>query len=96
MDAAFASAEATHTISGTLRPGGQEHFYLEPQTCFVVPHVCACWANISNTQVCALWLLAEYQFHMYLGNNAFTPRTGTNTLYRHVSAVACSHRSSAQ
>lgn len=34
-DAAFKTAE--HVLEGEVRMGGQEHFYLETQTCVVVP-----------------------------------------------------------
>jgi len=33
-----ALAKADHVIEGTFKLGGQEHFYLEPQNCCVIPH----------------------------------------------------------
>lgn len=35
--AAFASEETVHIFEGVTRMGAQEHFYLEPQGCLVVP-----------------------------------------------------------
>jgi len=36
-DAGAAVANATHSVAGAMRIGGQEHFYLEGQVSFVVP-----------------------------------------------------------
>lgn len=35
MEGALASAE--HTVEGTSRVGGQDHFYLETQACIAIP-----------------------------------------------------------
>jgi len=35
VDRAF--NESDHSISGTLRTGGQDHFYLETQCCIAIP-----------------------------------------------------------
>ncbi|KAF8057662.1 XDH1 [Scenedesmus sp. PABB004] len=35
LDAGFAAAD--HVLEGTIRLGGQEHFYLEPNACVVLP-----------------------------------------------------------
>ena len=35
VDKAFTTSE--HTLEGTTRMGGQEHFYLETQACIVIP-----------------------------------------------------------
>ena len=37
VEEAFASAECERTVEGEARLGGQEHFYLEPNCCVVIP-----------------------------------------------------------
>ncbi len=49
-DAAAALAKAPHTLSGTLEVGGQEHFYLEGQVAYAVPHEQNQWQIFSSTQ----------------------------------------------
>jgi xanthine dehydrogenase large subunit len=49
-DAAAALARAPHTLSGTLEVGGQEHFYLEGQVAYAVPHEQNQWQIFSSTQ----------------------------------------------
>ncbi|MDO9403034.1 MAG: xanthine dehydrogenase molybdopterin binding subunit [Polaromonas sp.] len=49
-DAAAALKAATHTLSGTLEVGGQEHFYLEGQIAYVVPQEQNQWLVYSSTQ----------------------------------------------
>jgi xanthine dehydrogenase large subunit len=49
-DAAAALARAPHTLSGTLEVGGQEHFYLEGQVAYAVPHEQNQWQVFSSTQ----------------------------------------------
>jgi len=49
-DAAQALATATHTLSGTLEVGGQEHFYLEGQIAYVLPQEQNQWLVYSSTQ----------------------------------------------
>jgi xanthine dehydrogenase large subunit len=41
---------ATHTLHGTLEVGGQEHFYLEGQVAYAVPHAQGQWSVYSSTQ----------------------------------------------
>ena len=43
-------AQATHTLRGTLEVGGQEHFYLEGQVAYAVPHAQGQWSVYSSTQ----------------------------------------------
>ncbi len=49
-DATAALAMAPHTLSGTLEVGGQEHFYLEGQVAYAVPHEQNQWQIFSSTQ----------------------------------------------
>jgi xanthine dehydrogenase large subunit len=49
-DAAAAMQKATHTLSGTLEVGGQEHFYLEGQIAYVLPMEQNQWTVYSSTQ----------------------------------------------
>ena len=49
-DATAALARAPHTLSGTLEVGGQEHFYLEGQVAYAVPHEQNQWQVFSSTQ----------------------------------------------
>jgi xanthine dehydrogenase large subunit len=49
-DAAAALKTATHSISGTLEVGGQEHFYLEGQIAYVIPMEQNQWTVYSSTQ----------------------------------------------
>jgi xanthine dehydrogenase large subunit len=49
-DAAIALSRATHTLSGTLEVGGQEHFYLEGQVAYVLPQEQNQWLVYSSTQ----------------------------------------------
>ena len=49
-DAAAALARAPYTLSGTLEVGGQEHFYLEGQVAYAVPHEQNQWQIFSSTQ----------------------------------------------
>ena len=49
-DAAAALARAPHTLTGTLEVGGQEHFYLEGQVAYAVPHEQNQWQIFSSTQ----------------------------------------------
>lgn len=41
---------ATHTLSGSLEVGGQEHFYLEGQVAYAVPQAQGQWLIHSSTQ----------------------------------------------
>ena len=49
-DAPAALARAPHTLTGTLEVGGQEHFYLEGQVAYAVPHEQNQWQIFSSTQ----------------------------------------------
>ncbi|MDO9384975.1 MAG: xanthine dehydrogenase molybdopterin binding subunit [Hyphomicrobiaceae bacterium] len=49
-DAAKALKSATHTLSGQLEVGGQEHFYLEGQVAYVLPQEQGQWLVYSSTQ----------------------------------------------
>jgi xanthine dehydrogenase large subunit len=49
-DAASALKNAAHTLHGELEVGGQEHFYLEGQIAYVVPHEQNQWLVYSSTQ----------------------------------------------
>ncbi|RFO97688.1 xanthine dehydrogenase molybdopterin binding subunit [Rhodoferax lacus] len=49
-DAQAALKTATHTLSGTLEVGGQEHFYLEGQIAYVIPMEQNQWTVYSSTQ----------------------------------------------
>ena len=49
-DAATAMQSASHTLSGTLEVGGQEHFYLEGQIAYVLPMEQNQWTVYSSTQ----------------------------------------------
>ena len=49
-DADAALATSTHTLSGTLEVGGQEHFYLEGQVAYVLPQEQNQWVVHSSTQ----------------------------------------------
>ncbi len=49
-DAAAAIAFATHSLSGELEVGGQEHFYLEGQIAYVLPQEQNQWLVYSSTQ----------------------------------------------
>ena len=49
-DAAAAMLRASHTLSGTLEVGGQEHFYLEGQIAYVLPMEQNQWTVYSSTQ----------------------------------------------
>ncbi|NIC40069.1 xanthine dehydrogenase molybdopterin binding subunit, partial [Aquabacterium sp. A08] len=49
-DAASALAQAPHTLSGAFEVGGQEHFYLEGQIAYAVPHEQQQWVIHSSTQ----------------------------------------------
>ena len=49
-DAAAAMQGATHTLSGTLEVGGQEHFYLEGQIAYAIPMEQNQWTVYSSTQ----------------------------------------------
>jgi xanthine dehydrogenase large subunit len=49
-DAAAALQTAPHTLSGSFEVGGQEHFYLEGQIAYAVPHEQAQWVIHSSTQ----------------------------------------------
>ncbi len=49
-DAAAALQRAPHTLTGTLEVGGQEHFYLEGQVAYAVPHEQNQWQIFSSTQ----------------------------------------------
>ena len=49
-DAAGALARATHTLSGSLQVGGQEHFYLEGQIAYALPLEQDQWWIHSSTQ----------------------------------------------
>ena len=49
-DAAGALKRAPHTLSGAFEVGGQEHFYLEGQIAYVVPHEQQQWVVYSSTQ----------------------------------------------
>ena len=49
-DAAAAMRSASHTLSGTLEVGGQEHFYLEGQIAYVLPMEQNQWTVYSSTQ----------------------------------------------
>ena len=43
-------ASAAHVLKGTLEVGGQEHFYLEGQVAYAVPHAQGQWSVYSSTQ----------------------------------------------
>ncbi|KXZ53315.1 hypothetical protein GPECTOR_7g1209 [Gonium pectorale] len=43
-------AQCDHVISGTYKVGGQEHFYLEPNNCVVIPHENDEFTLYSSTQ----------------------------------------------
>ncbi len=49
-DASAALNGATHRLSGTLRVGGQEHFYLEGQIAYALPQEQNQWLIHSSTQ----------------------------------------------
>ncbi len=49
-DAATALKNAPHTLSGSFEVGGQEHFYLEGQIAYAVPHEQQQWVIYSSTQ----------------------------------------------
>ena len=49
-DAQAALAKAPHRLSGTLEVGGQEHFYLEGQVAYAVPHEQNQWQVFSSSQ----------------------------------------------
>jgi xanthine dehydrogenase large subunit len=49
-DAAMALSRATHSLSGALEVGGQEHFYLEGQVAYVLPQEQNQWLVYSSTQ----------------------------------------------
>ena len=49
-DAATALKNAPHTLSGSFEVGGQEHFYLEGQIAYAVPHEQRQWVIYSSTQ----------------------------------------------
>jgi xanthine dehydrogenase large subunit len=49
-DAASALSKAPHTLQGTLKVGGQEHFYLEGQIAYVLPQEQNQWLVHSSTQ----------------------------------------------
>jgi len=49
-DAEFGFTQSTHTIEGTLDVGGQEHWYLETQTCLAIPGEGDEMQAISSTQ----------------------------------------------
>ncbi len=49
-DAAGALQRATHTLTGHLDVGGQEHFYLEGQIAYVLPQEQQQWLVYSSTQ----------------------------------------------
>jgi xanthine dehydrogenase/oxidase len=44
------AAAADHVLEGTIRLGGQEHFYLEPNGCIVLPTEDDEYTLISSTQ----------------------------------------------
>ncbi|KAF5838823.1 molybdopterin binding aldehyde oxidase/xanthine dehydrogenase [Dunaliella salina] len=46
-----AMEKADHVIEGTFKVGGQEHFYLEPQNCCVIPHENDELTLYSSTQI---------------------------------------------
>ena len=43
-------SEATHVVTGTLRVGGQEHFYLETQCSFAIPSEGRCLEIFTSGQ----------------------------------------------
>ncbi len=47
---ANALKQAPHTLSGSFEVGGQEHFYLEGQIAYAVPHEQQQWVIYSSTQ----------------------------------------------
>ena len=49
-NAEAALKKASHTLTGTLEVGGQEHFYLEGQIAYAVPHEQTQWSIYSSTQ----------------------------------------------
>ena len=49
-DAALALQNADHVMTGTLQVGGQEHFYLEGQIAYVLPHEQNQWVVHASTQ----------------------------------------------
>jgi len=49
-DAATALKNAPYTLSGSFEVGGQEHFYLEGQIAYAVPHEQQQWVIYSSTQ----------------------------------------------
>ena len=49
-NAKAALKKASHTLTGTLEVGGQEHFYLEGQIAYAVPHEQNQWSIYSSTQ----------------------------------------------
>ncbi len=49
-NAEAALKKASHTLTGTLEVGGQEHFYLEGQVAYAVPHEQNQWSIYSSTQ----------------------------------------------
>jgi xanthine dehydrogenase molybdopterin-binding subunit B len=61
VDAAFAPGGGVErVVEGTFRIGGQEHFYLEPHNCLVVPSENDEFLLVSSTQVggagwCRVW-----------------------------------------
>jgi xanthine dehydrogenase large subunit len=49
-NAQAAMAAAPHTLSGSFEVGGQEHFYLEGQIAYAIPHEQSQWLIHSSTQ----------------------------------------------
>ena len=51
VNEAFESGECEHVIEGVAKCGGQEHFYLEPQCCVIIPGEYDEMNVISSSQV---------------------------------------------
>lgn len=51
LAAAFEGPDVAGVVEGTVRMGGQEHFYLEPHTCYVQPIEHDEFLLVASTQV---------------------------------------------
>ena len=51
VESVLGSGECAHVLEGECRMGGQDHFYLEPHCCLVVPAENSEMAMWASTQV---------------------------------------------
>ena len=51
VESVLGSGECAHVLEGECRMGGQDHFYLEPHCCLVVPAENSAMAMWASTQV---------------------------------------------